>query len=219
MTFTFAPTTDRLSYSTNIPAMGAVGAVAFWIKTTSAVTNCIAASCWNTTSRRGWGIILNNTANKVTLAGYSATTNRVLLASATTINDGNWHHLCFNINRNSGGGNAIYFDGASDATANSSDDWTDSVNSFLCWGQSFDTFWPCFAGSLAEGAYWEGRQLDAAEIAALAKGASPRLIAPDILKFYTPLIRDPLDIYDATYDATTGTSIADHIRIFGGTAR
>ena len=56
--------------------------------------------------------------------------------------------------------------------------------------------------------------LDAAEIAALAKGFSPRLVRPTGLVFYSPMVRD---LYDARGGIALtvnggGLAVADHCR-------
>ena len=55
--------------------------------------------------------------------------------------------------------------------------------------------------------------LTAAEIASLAKGFSPRLIRPQSLAFYAPLIRETLDIRGGLTLTDSGSTVADHPRI------
>lgn len=69
-----------------------------------------------------------------------------------------------------------------------------------------------FDGNIAEAAVWSAA-LDAAEIAALAKGVSPRLIRPQSLVMYAPLIRDPIDLKGAAL-TNNGATVATHPRIY-----
>lgn len=64
---------------------------------------------------------------------------------------------------------------------------------------------------IAECAIWNAA-LDAAEIAALARGYSPSLIRPASLVFYAPLIRDAVSRKGGSL-TVTGTTVADHPRI------
>lgn len=219
MAINFAGGTDRLQY-------GGAGwdftpfAVSFWFKTTGITVNTALAAIWSTTSRGGWGMILNNTANKLSTFGYDATTARVTLVSTTTVNDGVWHHVLFNGNTANGGANSLYIDGASEATANSSAAWAiPSSGRPFTLGDNTDTFWASFSGDIAEIGVWN-RQLDADEAKALGGGSStcpvsPLRVATPSRVFYAPLVRDHRNRYDSTA-TLTGTTVSDHPRIAGG---
>lgn len=72
-----------------------------------------------------------------------------------------------------------------------------------------------FEGYLCESAIWSVADLTADEITALAKGFSPRLIRPNALLTYLPLIRNVVDIKGAMAYTTSGTTVVDHPRIIG----
>jgi len=57
------------------------------------------------------------------------------------------------------------------------------------------------------------RQLDAAEINALAKDFSPARIACNALMFHAPLVRPARDRYGAAMPGPTGTTVSDHGRV------
>jgi hypothetical protein len=66
-------------------------------------------------------------------------------------------------------------------------------------------------GRLAEVAAWNVA-LDAAELAALAKGFRPSLIRPASLRLYVPLVREVADYSRAVALTTSGPLVADHTR-------
>ncbi|RWG80955.1 MAG: hypothetical protein EOQ69_19425 [Mesorhizobium sp.] len=219
MAISFAGGTDTIGYQSGWSY--STGCFAFKMKTTQTTVNAVCASIWSSASRTGFGFILNNTANKLLVQGKDGTsTPRVSLLSTSNINDGNWHDVAFNWNVNNGGANALFIDGAQEASGNSSAAWSIvALNEPLTLGDNNDTFWPSYVGDLAEVAVWANRQLDGAEIAALAKGASPSMIAPGAgsgLTFHAPLVRSPNNRLDTPITGPTGTTVSVHPRIIGG---
>jgi hypothetical protein len=65
---------------------------------------------------------------------------------------------------------------------------------------------------LAEVGLWNVALTDG-EVAALAKAMSPRMIRPQSLVLYLPLIRDVFD-YKGRVFVTTGTTVAPHPRVY-----
>ncbi|MDX8521303.1 LamG domain-containing protein [Mesorhizobium dulcispinae] len=219
MARSFAGGTDQLYWSmpTTSPA---VGSFAFRMKTTQTTVNAAAVVYWDTSSRWGFGFILNNTAGKLMVQGYSSSaTPAIQLLSTTTINDGNWHSVVFNYNRNNGGANALFVDGAQEASGNSSALWNKVGNNLpIVLGDSLDTFWPSYVGEIAEIGHWadaSNSQLDAAEIAALAKAFSPMLIRPASLFFYAPIVRETRELKAGLTATVTGGAVSDHPRKLG----
>lgn len=214
MAVSFAGGTDRAAWT--VPAVPPTnGCVAFMLKTTQTTVNACPFSYWSGTSRNGWGFVLNNTLNKILAQGMNTTsTPSIQLVSTTSVNDGNWHHVAFSYARNSGS-NALYIDGASEATGNTSPSWNTGANNFvMCLGDNVDTFWPSYVGEIAQIGHW-GAQLDAAEVAALAKGYSPKLIRPTSLLFHAPCVREMREIRAGLAATLTGTSITNHPRTIG----
>jgi hypothetical protein len=195
------------------------GCVAFWIKTTQTTTNTALVTYWNSTSRFGWGILLNNTANKITAAGYASSAQQVSIAGTTTVNDGNAHHVAFNFNRSSGGPNQLFVDGVSQGSpVNSGATWNPGTTGFVIEsGKQQDAFWAAYVGKIWEMGHW-GAQLSSDEIAALAKGFSPKLIRPSALGAYMPLVRDAHEVRAGLAIPTLGLvgAAADHGRSLGG---
>lgn len=209
----FAGGTDRILFGA---ANGLTsGCVAFWFRTSGVTTNTHILSCWNASSRTGLGFILNNTANKLKASGIDATTERVAAVSTTSVNNGAWHHAAFNFNVASGAANSLYIDGALEASVNSSAAWSLGSTSIV-FGDPLDTFWPTFNGDLAEAGFWIDRNLSADEIAALAKGYSPKCVHLEGLGGYWPFLRDQYNRADSFISSTVGTTVTDHPRIIAG---
>jgi hypothetical protein len=211
----FAGGTDTVRYGGS--GYSSPGTIAFRMKTTQVTANVALASIWTSGSRQGLGVLLNNTAGKATAVGYAASAQQVNLTSTTSVNDGNWHHVAFNFNTTSGAGNSLYIDGVSEATGNSAGAWffANAGNSPLVVGDNNDTFWATYVGDIAELALWLGRQLVADELAALSKGFSPSLIAPNVLATYMPFVRSANNLKDSFIMGPTGTSFSDHPRVIG----
>lgn len=214
MAIDFAGGTDRLQWT--VPTVPPnVGCIAFKMKTTQGTVNAAVLSHWSTGSRNGFGFIINNTANKITAQGYNSSAPQISLVSTSSLNDGNWRHVAFNYNRAAGGANALFIDGAQEATGNTSGVWTTASNNFwMALGDNPDAFWPTFVGDNAEVAHWN-TQLDAAEIAALAKGFSPELIRPASLIFHAPIVRETRELRAGLAGNLTGCSVSDHPRTIG----
>lgn len=68
-------------------------------------------------------------------------------------------------------------------------------------------------GQLGEIAFWNVA-LTAGEWAALGAGVSPAFIRPQSLGYYYPLIREVIDLRGITTPTVTGTSVADHCRVY-----
>lgn len=207
--------TDRLQWT--VPTVPPnIGCISLWFRTTQTTTNSYLLTHWNSSSRNGWGLINNNTANKTTFIGYSSAAQRILLTSTTTINDGVWHHVAANYNRNSGGANALYVDGVNEASGNSSGAWTTAAtNYWIAAGVGEEGFWPTMVGEVAAIGHWDAN-LSADEIAALAKGFSPKIIRPESLIFHAPCVRETHELVAGLTGNATGGDVAPHCRVVGG---
>lgn len=107
----------------------------------------------------------------------------------------------------------VYLNGAG-GTADFTASTQNTFNDLRIGARYATTLGNYFAGNLAEAAVWNAR-LTADEAASLAKGISPRLIRPQSLVFYAPLIRDLIDIRGGlTIANNNGATVADHPRIY-----
>lgn len=186
--------------------------VAIWFKRDGATHRDILWSRWvNTTTSRQLQIYFltaggNNNKIQVDVPFVAA-----IMTSVTAISDTNWHHCAVT---RSGNNWVLYIDGVQDQTATVAA--TQETGAPLWLGQDEgDITSQTMDGNLAEAAGWSV-VLDAAQIAGIAKGFSPRLY-PTGLEFYAPLIGkaspEP-DIVGGTTGTVTGAVVADHVRVY-----
>jgi hypothetical protein len=212
----FANATDCLHFA-EPDAQPTQGCFAFWMKSTQATANVALPTYWSNTGRNGWGLLMNATAGKITAQGWDSSL-RLNFTGAVTVNDGNPHHVAFNFHRGAGFSNQLYVDGALDNSQNSSASWgSGGTNFWYQLGDNVDAFFPTFVGDLWECAAWYGAQLNADEIAALAKGASPQTVRPGLLRFHAPLVRDTKCLRRLAIASQVGGTASPHGRILGGT--
>lgn len=89
-----------------------------------------------------------------------------------------------------------------------------TANSIVMGARWNNTLGAYLNGSLADVGVWNVA-LTAAEIASLAKGVSCRLIRPQSLVFYAPLVRDLVDVAGGRTITNNNTAtVADHPRIY-----
>lgn len=204
------------------PATGTTyqkGGVAFWFKTSSTTANMVPISRWSGSSREGWGFIVNNVAGKMTAVAYDGGTARVSCNGVTTINDGAWHHMAFNFDGATSGAGQTYIDGASEASNSLTGTWSVSgANSPMYLFDNNDNFWPTFIGSMAEMVEIYGRNFTDGEIAALAKGYSPkRVVKKDSSTSalaYWPMIRDMVTVSGSPVSVLSSTVNDVHPRVY-----
>jgi hypothetical protein len=82
----------------------------------------------------------------------------------------------------------------------------------MCIGDNVSTFWASYVGDIA--GHWSA-QLDAAEIAALAKGFAPPRVGPASLIFHAPIIRETGELKAGLAATVTGATVSEHCRIVG----
>lgn len=192
------------------------GCISIWFKSTTATANTMIVAAWDGSSRNGCGLLLNTTANKLTAQCYNTTgTPAFSQVGATTINDGNWHHLAFNFNVGNGAAQQVFLDGASQLSGNTSATWAFTASSAFSIGGA-PSFWATLEGNAAEAALWN-RNLTADEIVALSKGFSARCIALENLDRYEPMVRPAEDrVLSGTVTVNGTASFADHCPVIGG---
>jgi hypothetical protein len=155
----------------------------------------------------------DNSIQQTTLATGNDQVSRTTIGGgyATT---GSWIHAAFSWNGAVGNpatdtiiyknGSVVALDAGAAATGTGTPEPLVGLNSL---GGRFNDDLRNFDGRMAEVGRWT-RQLNAAEIAALAKGYSPRRI-PNGLKWYTPLIRNINNQYGSVGTAD-GTTVIAH---------
>lgn len=211
----FAGGSDRISYPAANLGTVSIFAFALRFRTTQATANTLLAARWNSSSRQGWGIILNNTAGKLLAIAYDGTTQILNTgAGATTVNDGNWHTLVFTGSNQNGQSCLLYVDSALDASGVNAGSWPLSQDINLGWGSL--GFWASYVGDQADAAYWNSAQLTADEAISYHRGFSAGLIRPANQTLYAPLVRDH-QARRGVFASTTllGTTVSDHPRVIG----
>lgn len=208
--------TDRISFLGNLDNVGSADQIAatFRMRTTQATVNALVCQRWNFASAGGFALIINNTANKLTLvANDGGGTQRLILTGATSVNTGSWIDVVANMNTASGQPSEIFVNGASQGTANSSGNWTTGSTQELLFGDSTDAFWPSYVGDIADVGFWHGALLSADEVAAYHAGYGPCHIRPALLQVDAPLFRDVICRRGNT-GTVVGTTVADHPRVY-----
>jgi len=81
----------------------------------------------------------------------------------------------------------------------------------LGYRNSFDAY--PLNGQMAEAAIYNVT-LSASDAAALATGASPRLVRPDGLVMYAPLVRELIDLRGTATLTNNSTTVTDHPRVY-----
>lgn len=213
MAINFAGGSDRLNYT----GLGTflAGTLHLRFKTSlSPATGMVLAARWDSGSRNGFALHVN-TSNKLELLCYPGTASpHVQIASTTTANDGNWHSAVALVRSGSGNNNAVYMDGALEASVNSTGIFgmNDALN--LSWGNI--GFWTPFNGDMCDVAWWDSIHLDADEIAALGKGFSAKHMRRESLEFYAPLVRATDDRSGGRVASSFGSpSVTPHARVMG----
>ena len=195
------------------------GGVAFWMKTSSTNVDMVPISRWQSNSRQGWGFIINNSPGKIAGVGYSSGPPAMSCNSTGSVNDGNWHHILLNFDGATSGAGQMYIDGVPDGTNSLTGTWAlNPSGSPLALFDNNDGYWPTFIGSLAEMVEIYGRNFTAGEIAALAKGYSPRRVvkrdsATTALAIW-PMVRDMITIAGAPTGVVNTAQVDDHPRIY-----
>lgn len=189
--------------------------VALWFNPTAVNIQQHLFDIGSTTAGQFFEIRVNNTADQI-VSQFDGTTsgNARFDASATA---GAWQHIAGVWASSTS--RSIYTQGVLRHTETSSVNNPASINttSFASKLRS-GTRGDYFGGSVAEAAAWSVA-LDAAEIAALAKGVSPLLIRPQSLLGYWPFLNSAapdIDRWNAGFNLTpTNTpTMADHIAVF-----
>lgn len=148
-------------------------------------------------SQRVQAAVVSNT-------GYAANTT-------TTYTLNKWAHGCGVFSSNAS--RTAYLDGGGASTETTSA--TPSGLTSVAIGARYQSgFGLLFSGSLAEIGIWSAA-LTQDEIVSLSRGVSPYKIRPQSLVFYTPLIRDVIDLRGGLgITNTNGVTVADHPRVY-----
>lgn len=129
-------------------------------------------------------------------------------ASTTSTNSGAWNHGLAVYSSDSSAEIWLNGGGYAQNTSTESQGGPGTFNRICVGGLLDSTPASYLNGMVAEVAVWSGT-LDATDAAVLAAGFSPRLVKPNNLVFYAPLIRDRFDYFSGTAFSDSGTPTVD----------
>lgn len=120
---------------------------------------------------------------------------------------GTWYHIGFT-NYNSSDDRLFYVNGSLDITGTTN--LATFTKTSVSIGREGDSSpGDSWDGDIAEVAIWDV-QLTAAEFAVLGAGYSPQFVRPASRVFYSPLIRETLELTDSITLTSAGTTVSDH---------
>ena len=201
MSRNFNGTSDRIDFPDHSGLdWSTVMSVATWVWRD--VSNAFHSLCGHTAGTVGangwWFSISDNTFSNAAYLTFNDTD--YFGTSAITI--GGWRHLAATYD---GANVRIYLNGVLDGTTATTAAVTNAAATFKLGVDAsfYGNSW--FDGKLADFAFWPGATLNANEIAALARGVSPRLIRPGSLRLYAPLWGTHTAEPDFSVNRRTGT--------------
>lgn len=211
MAYKLNGTNQWLSCS-SAPAASLPLTMACWFNSEDATINQQLIGLWDTSNAYYWGLFADGTqtGDPVRIFAFSGPASTVSTTSGYTANK--WHHACGVIASTTS--RTVYIDGGSSATSTVSHTLTPNalrLGRFVS-GAGVPSLY--LKGSLAEVGIWTV-ELTAAEIASLARGVSCRLVRPQSLVFYAPLVRDLVDEMRGLTITNNNTATQnDHPRVY-----
>jgi hypothetical protein len=199
-------------YSASTPVTAVPLTIACWMNKPATNTAGVIVGTFRNTGSDWYGFYLY--ASSTAKVNASAANNNVFAEaqSTTSYSANTWHHVCGVYSSNTS--RTIYLDGAGSATNTTSLTPTliDIVSIAAARKSGFvDNY---LNGSLAEVAIWNAA-LTEPEVKSLSAGMSPKLVRPQSLVLYVPLIRSPQDQKAALAFTTQGSpTVATHPRVY-----
>lgn len=178
----------------------------------SATTGAFVAGIMRNAGALWYGFYLYAT-NTGKVSASAANNNVFAEAQSTTSYSANtWHHVCGVFASNTS--RTIYLDGAGSATNTTSLTPTLIDIVTIAAARKSGNVDNYLNGSLAEVAIWNAA-LTEPEAKSLSAGMSPKLVRPQSLVLYVPLIRSPQDQKAALAFTTQGSpTVATHPRVY-----
>jgi hypothetical protein len=203
--------TSDVILGSSAPASVVPITIAAWVYATDLSNDCVVGSFYN--EGNGSSAFIDYAQSTQRFRARVRTSGGIFSFASTTTGPAinTWHHVCSVFESNAS--RSAYIDGGSKGINTTSR----SLSAFdrvsmgargITGGAT--TFFP---GYIAEFAAWNIALTDD-DVASLAKGFSPRLVRPQSLVFYAPLIRNVQDLRGVVALTTTGTTVADHPRIY-----
>jgi hypothetical protein len=185
-----------------------------WLKTTDAGQQHVLGCYLAISPFTGWAVGVNAGSGQIGKFQYWSDGNGAWQTSTSTVNDGTYRHCGVTVAGTGAGAGTFWRDGSTDGTFSQTAPGASGATKRI--GAKADGT-ANFVGDLAEWAVWLAA-LDAAEMAALAKGVSPLLIRPAALVAYWPIHGSASPEPDWWRNGLGGTltgtpAQADHTRI------
>lgn len=195
MAYNFTAASSQYLSTASAPVTTYPLTLAAWIYPTSTASPTAIVSIENTSTGHRF-IIQQNVVNgnhiQATAIDASGATGRSVTSGLTT---NSWQHAAGTFATNSSDNWTAYLNGSS-ANQNSSSGETRNpvgVNGLKIGARTSASVGLYFAGRIAEVGIWDV-VLTAAEVASLADGMACSKIRPQNLKFYSPLVRELIDV-------------------------
>ena len=212
MAISFSGTTQSY-YAASAPVTAVPLTMACWMNKTSASTGGFLMGVMRDAGSLWYGFYLYATSSGKVQAPLA--NNNVFAGgvdSTTSYSANTWHHVCGVYSSNTS--RTIYLDGGGSATDTTSLTPTLIDNVTIAAARKSGAVDNYLNGSLAEVAIWSAA-LTQPEVKSLSAGMSPKLVRPQSLRLYLPLIRSPLDQKAALAFTTEGSpTVVSHPRVY-----
>lgn len=213
MAYTLNGTSQHLS-TASAPASGSPMTLACWFNAAVVQSGVLLSVGVSSGSHRNQVQAVNGTpgvSNYINAVAVGGATTAIA-AGATDANTNTWAHAAGVFT--SATSRTSYANGGG-AVTNTTDCGTQNAANSVVVGARWNTTLALYySGLIADVGVWNVA-LNAAEIAALAKGISCRLVRPQSLVFYAPLLRDLVDVRGGlAITNNNAATVADHPRIY-----
>lgn len=211
MAYQFNGTSQYLNCAAPIAA--APITMACWARRTSMTGNASFIHLSNLAALSGgFNLIHNATAGVVRVNVQQAGGTAQIASTTTNMVLNKWHHVCGVFSSSTS--RSAYIDGGNSAGPNTVSVTPNNVSTTLIGVAWFNSYLSYIPGNVADVGIWNA-VLTTSEIASLAQGVSCRLIRPQSLVFYAPLIRNLVDVRGSLTLTNIGSAtVADHPRIY-----
>lgn len=211
MAYAFAAANSRYLSTSAAPASGSPMTIAAWCRPTATGVAVVSVGVSSGSHRNQ--LVVNPVSGSTVLFGAQAIgATSTGLSQTVTGTSSVWGHIAgvFSSSTSRTG----YTNGVA-STTDTTNIGTQSAATAITIGARWNTTVGLyFSGDIADVGIWNVA-LDAAEIASLAKGVACRLVRPQSLVFYAPLIRDLVDeMRGLTITNNNTAAVADHPRIY-----
>lgn len=194
--------------SGNVPIIDYPLTISCWFNTSLTNTNQILVGLYDTGNVSNCALLLRPTA--LLSVSSRASSSTVFANSSASHSTNIWHHACGVWSSSSS--RSVYLD-ASNVGTNTTTRALNGIQNINI-GNSTIVASVGLQGNIGEIGIWD-LALDARDIVSLSKSLSPRLIKPNNLIFYSPLIRNTYD-YTGTssISAVNSPTVTNHVRIY-----